>query len=62
MLMILDLTIFGHVVHVGLDQARGLALPDEGRGGRDDRLGARDVHDLEEEPRAAGQEGREDRV
>ena len=44
----------GHVVDVGLDETRGLALADERRGGGDDGLGTRDVHDLEEEPGAVG--------
>ena len=44
----------GHVVDVGLDETRGLALADEGRGGGDDGLGTGDVHDLEEEPGAVG--------
>ena len=43
----------GHVVDVGLDETRGLALADERRRGGHDGLSARDVHDLEEEPRAA---------
>ena len=42
----------GHVVDVGLDEARGLALADERRGSSDDSLRAGDVHDLEEEPGA----------
>ena len=46
----------GHVVDVGLDETRGLALADEGRGGGDDGLCARDVHDLEEEPGEAADE------
>ncbi len=42
----------GHVVNVGLDETRRFTLADERRGSCDDSFGTRDVHDLEEEPRA----------
>ena len=43
----------GHVVDVGTDETRRLALADEGGRRSDDGLSTGDVHDLEEEPRAA---------
>lgn len=42
----------GHIIDVGLDETCRFTLADKRRGSCDDSLGTRDVHDLEEEPRA----------
>ena len=52
----------GHVVDVRTNETGGLALADEWRSGGDDGLSARDVHDLEEEPRAAGRQRETQRI